>query len=68
MIKAKSLSISFGNKQILNDLTFEVKQNEIFGFLEPSGVGKITTIKILTNQLNIKFSNGSSCFNGNYNR
>lgn len=51
MIKAKSLSISFGNKQILNDLTFEVKQNEIFGFLGPSGAGKTTTIKILTNQL-----------------
>lgn len=51
MIKAKSLSISFGNKQILNDLTFEVNQNEIFGFLGPSGAGKTTTIKILTNQL-----------------
>ena len=51
MIKAKSLSISFGNKQILNDLTIEVNQNEIFGFLGPSGAGKTTTIKILTNQL-----------------
>lgn len=52
MIKTKDLSISFDNKKILNNLTFEVMENEIFGFLGPSGAGKTTTIKILTKQLN----------------
>lgn len=51
MIETKNLCISFGNKKILNDITFQVKEKEIFGFLGPSGAGKTTTIKILTNQL-----------------
>ena len=51
MIMTKDLSISFDNKKVLNNLTFEVIENEIFGFLGPSGAGKTTTIKILTKQL-----------------
>lgn len=51
MIATKELTISFGDKKVLNDITFEVKKNEIFGFLGPSGAGKTTTIKILTKQL-----------------
>lgn len=51
MIQTNNLSINFGNKKVLNDLNFSVKQNEIFGFLGPSGAGKTTTIKILTKQL-----------------
>lgn len=51
MIETHDLCISFGNKKILNDITFQVKEKEIFGFLGPSGAGKTTTIKILTNQL-----------------
>ena len=51
MIQTNGLNISFGDKQVLDNITFEVKQKEIFGFLGPSGAGKTTTIKILTNQL-----------------
>lgn len=51
MITTKDLEISFGKKKVLNDITFQVKENEIFGFLGPSGAGKTTTIKILTKQL-----------------
>ncbi len=51
MITTKNLEITFGTKKILNDITFQVKENEIFGFLGPSGAGKTTTIKILTKQL-----------------
>ena len=51
MIQTKELNISFGDRQVLNDITFEVKTKEIFGFLGPSGAGKTTTIKILTKQL-----------------
>lgn len=52
IIETRNLGISFGNKKVLDDITFEVKNNEIFGFLGPSGAGKTTTIKILTKQLN----------------
>ena len=48
MIEAKELGISFGDKKVLDNITFEVKKNEIFGFLGPSGAGKTTTIKLLT--------------------
>ena len=51
MIIVNNLSISFGKKKVLNNLHFHVQQGEIFGFLGPSGAGKTTTIKILTNQL-----------------
>lgn len=51
MIQMKEVSLSFGSKKVLDQLTFDVKRNEIFGFLGPSGAGKTTTIKLLTKQL-----------------
>lgn len=36
---------------MLSDVTFAVKEKEIFGLLGPSGAGKTTIINILTNQL-----------------
>jgi len=42
----------FGQKIALEEISFEVKKGEIFGFLGPSGSGKTTMIKILTGQLN----------------
>lgn len=50
-IIAKNLSISFAEKQVLNDINFEIKQGEIFGLLGPSGAGKTTLIKLLIGQL-----------------
>jgi ABC-2 type transport system ATP-binding protein len=34
-------------RRVLNNVSFEVRQGEIFGFLGPNGAGKSTTIKIL---------------------
>lgn len=51
VITAKNLSFSFGEKQVLNNITFEVGTGEIFGLLGPSGAGKTTLIKLLTGQL-----------------
>ena len=50
IISTNKLSITLGKKKILKDITFEVKEKEIFGFLGPSGAGKTTTIKLLTKQ------------------
>ena len=41
----------FSGKPALQDLSFEIRAGEIFGFLGPSGAGKTTTIKLLTRQL-----------------
>lgn len=51
MITADGLSLRFGEKQILNRITFHVQEGEIFGLLGPSGAGKTTLIKVLTGQL-----------------
>ena len=50
-ITANDLSIKFGEKQVLNNISFRVENGNIFGLLGPSGAGKTTLIKILTGQL-----------------
>ena len=52
MIIVKNVTKKFGPKVALEEISFEVKKGEIFGFLGPSGSGKTTMIKILTGQLN----------------
>jgi len=50
-IIVKNLVKKFGDITAVNDLSFEVKEGEIFGLLGPNGAGKTTTIKILTGLL-----------------
>jgi ABC-2 type transport system ATP-binding protein len=42
------LAKRFGEVQAVADVSFEVRQGELFGFLGPNGAGKTTTINILT--------------------
>ena len=35
------------NKKAVNDVSFEIKKGEIFGFLGPNGAGKTTTQKVI---------------------
>jgi ABC-2 type transport system ATP-binding protein len=51
-IVVKNLVKKFGDITAVNDLSFEVKEGEIFGLLGPNGAGKTTTIKILTGLIN----------------
>lgn len=50
-IAAQDLSIKFADNWVLNDISFEVQDGNIFGLLGPSGAGKTTLIKLLTGQL-----------------
>ncbi|RKD73525.1 ABC-2 type transport system ATP-binding protein [Sinobaca qinghaiensis] len=50
-IEVNNVSKVFSNYEALKNLDFKVATGEIFGFLGPSGAGKTTTIKMLTNQL-----------------
>jgi len=52
-VSMKSVGKSFGVNAVLEDVTFETKQGEIFGLLGPSGAGKTTIINILTGQLTV---------------
>jgi ABC-2 type transport system ATP-binding protein len=51
MIEVKNLSKKFDDFKAVDDISFEVKAGEIFGFLGPNGAGKSTTIKMLTTLL-----------------
>jgi len=46
-IEVKNLTKKFGNFTSVNEVSFEVKKGEIFGFLGANGAGKSTTIKML---------------------
>lgn len=48
VLDAKHLSKSFKSLKAVNDVSFSIKEGEIFGFLGPNGAGKTTTIKMLT--------------------
>lgn len=51
VIKVSDLTKRFGEHTALDNISFEIGQGQIFGFLGPSGSGKTTTINILTGQL-----------------
>lgn len=51
VLSMEDVSLSFGEKRVLDGLSFSVARGECFGFLGPSGAGKTTTIKLLTRQL-----------------
>ncbi|GGY20679.1 ATP-binding cassette domain-containing protein [Paludibacterium paludis] len=47
-IEAKGLTRRFGDFVAVGDVSFQVKQGEIFGLLGANGAGKTTAIKMLT--------------------
>lgn len=51
-IAIENIHKSFGSKKILDDINFEVGNNEIFGFVGLNGIGKTTLIKIIIDLLN----------------
>ncbi len=51
LIKISGLNKSFGEVHAVNDLSFRVKEGELFAFLGVNGAGKSTTINIICGQL-----------------
>lgn len=62
MIIVKNLVKKYSDFKALNGLSFEVKENEIFGLLGPNGAGKTTLIHILATLL--KPTEGGAVVNG----
>jgi ABC-2 type transport system ATP-binding protein len=53
IVQIKNVTKKIGKKVIIDDLTFEVRSGEVFGFLGPNGAGKTTTIKMLLGLMSI---------------
>ena len=54
MLEIANLSVSYGDLQILHDISLEVKQNEIVALVGANGAGKSTTLKSISRLLEPK--------------
>ena len=50
-IHVANISKSYKNVKALQDISFEVKEGELFGLIGPDGAGKTTLFRILTTLL-----------------
>ncbi len=48
VLSLKSLSMHFGGLKAVDDLSFDVKEGEIFGLIGPNGAGKTTVFNCIT--------------------
>ena len=62
LVKVTNLKKSYGSKEAVKGISFEIKQNEILGLLGPNGSGKTTTIGMMLGLL--KPSNGEILIDG----
>ena len=51
IVKASEIRKNFGDTQALKDISFEVSEGEIFGFIGPDGAGKTTLFRIIATLL-----------------
>ena len=51
LISLKNISISFGKRKVLDNISFNVNKGSIMGLLGPNGVGKSTIFSLILGQL-----------------
>ena len=47
VLELKNVNKTYGKRKVIDDISLEVKEGEIYGFLGPNGSGKTTTIKMI---------------------
>jgi len=62
IVRVEGLTKAFGSFKAVDNVTFDVREGEIFGFLGPNGAGKTTTISMLTTLL--RATSGTAVVNG----
>ena len=48
IIEFENVSLSYGNRLILDNISFKINEGQIFGMLGPNGVGKSTIFNLIT--------------------
>ena len=51
MLRIEKLNKGYGDRLVLQDLTFSIAEGEVYGLLGPNGAGKTTTINIICDLL-----------------
>lgn len=62
ILTLNNVSKKFGNKQVVKNLSFEVPQNKVYGFIGKNGAGKTTTMKMILGL--VKADEGEITVNG----
>lgn len=61
VIKVQNLKKCYGEVKAVDDISFETKKGELFGFLGINGAGKSTTINMLSTLLAPTYGNAQIC-------
>ncbi|MEI8375455.1 MAG: ABC transporter ATP-binding protein [Planctomycetota bacterium] len=61
MIKTQDLTKVYGELHALNNLTLELDEGDLFGYIGPNGSGKTTTMRILATLLQPTWGEASVC-------
>tara|TARA_B100000674_G_scaffold226577_1_gene186222 strand:- start:522 stop:1298 length:777 start_codon:yes stop_codon:yes gene_type:complete len=62
IIEFENVSFSYGNRLILDNISFKINEGQIFGMLGPNGVGKSTIFNLITGLVSPR--NGKIKING----
>ena len=52
IIEFENVSLAYGNRLILDNISFKINEGQIFGMLGPNGVGKSTIFNLITGLVN----------------
>ena len=67
IIEFENVSLAYGNRLILDNISFKINEGQIFGMLGPNGVGKSTIFNLITGLKNPNYGeviiDGINCTN-----
>ena len=61
MIKTQELTKAYGELRAINNLTLELDEGDLFGYIGPNGSGKTTTMRILATLLQPSWGEATVC-------